>query len=134
MIGNFSDDLGDLYVFFDDGEVESLESGPVTGAVVDADSPDLEPGSIEVSYDQDTRLQRPVVDRYSGECVGDFKVVIGEEVYDSLIKGEVYDRPAGKYDGVPHGADVQLLPDGETGGFNQLVEELDELEEEYIHS
>ncbi|QKQ97955.1 hypothetical protein GKQ38_00255 [Candidatus Nanohaloarchaea archaeon] len=133
MIGNFSDDFGDLYVFFDEGEVENLESGPVTGTVVDADSPDLSAGSIEVVYEPDLQCSRPLAGRENEEgSVGEFQVVVGENTYNDLLDGEAYSSPAGDYQSLPSDADIRMMPPGETGDLDYLLEELDELKENYI--
>ncbi|WEL23771.1 hypothetical protein [Candidatus Nanohalovita haloferacivicina] len=128
MIANFSDDTGELYVFFDEGELENLDEGPVTGSVADADNRDLGAGDMYVSYEEDLHFQRPVVGReVENGDIGDFEVVLGENVYDKLLDGEVYEFPGGRYHSIPQGAEVKLMPYGENGGMDQLYSELDEL-------
>lgn len=129
MIANFSDDTGELYVFFDEGELENLDQETdIEGTVTDADNQDLGTGDMYVGYEENLHFHRPVVGRDSenGE-VGDFEVVVGEHVYDKLLDGEVYEFPGGRYHSIPKGAEVKLMPNGEKAGLDTLYSELEEI-------
>ena len=127
MIGNFSDDYGDLYVFFDEGDVENLDQGPVRGAVADIDNPGLEAGSIEVVYNEGLHGSRPLIGREQGDSIGEFQVVIEDSVYKELVDGEVYCNSVGKYNSVPSDAEIALVPCGEED-YEGLLEDLEALE------
>ena len=127
MIGNFSDDFGDLYVFFDEGDVENLDEGPVTGLVADIDNPDLGPASLEVVYDESLHGSRPLIGREQDDSVGDVQVVIEDKVYGELVDGEAYTGSVGRYNSVPARSEIALVPAG-SDQYQDVLEELDDME------
>lgn len=126
MIGNFSDDFGDLYVFFNEGEIEGLEDESVTGYLADIGNPELT-GSVEVVYDETLHGSRPLVGRESNGSLGDVKVVIEDNVYGKLVDGEVYSGSVGKYNSVPGRAEVALVPN-DAAEHQELLEDIEALE------
>lgn len=127
MIGNFSDDFGDLYVFFDEGDVENLGEGPVTGRVVDIDNSDLGSGSLEVVYEEDLHGSRPLVGRKHDGYVGDVTVVLEDTVYGKLVDGEAYTGSVGRYNSVPARSEIALVPAG-SDRYQEVLEEFDNME------
>ena len=127
MIGNFSDDYGDLYVFFDEGEIEVLDDGSISGYLTDIDNPDLGSGSVEVVYNENLHGSRPLVGRESDGSIGDFQVVIEDRVYDRIVDGGVYSGSVSRYNSVPSRAELVLVPD-EAEKHQSLLKELEALE------
>lgn len=126
MIGNFSDDFGDLYIFFDEGEIEGLENGAVTGYLADIDNPELA-GRVEVVYDETMHGSRPLVGREPNSSLGEVQVVIEDKVYGKLVDGEAYSGSVGRYNSVPSRAEVALVPE-DAEEHQDLLEEIEALE------
>ena len=100
----------DLYVFFEEGDLEELEQGLVEGVVEDSSRPSLGDGDLVFRYLGDMHSSRPGVATYEGDGVSDVEVVIDDSVYGDLVGGEVYDGGVGDYHEIPGDATVRFFP------------------------
>lgn len=114
----------DLFVFFEEGDLEALRQGSVEGLVYDSEDPGVLSGEALVRYEEDTHGSRPGVARYSGEGVDDVEVVLGDSVLDSLEEGGVYSDGVSDYQEVPSDAAVKFFPPGEYENFDSTYQAL----------
>jgi hypothetical protein len=115
----------DLYIFFEEGDLEALRQGSVEGLVYDSESPGVLSGEALVRYEEGFHGSRPGVARYPGEeAVDDVEVVFGEGVLDSLEDGSVYSDGVSEYEEVPSDAAVKFFPPGEYDNFDSTYQAL----------
>ncbi|PSH01030.1 MAG: hypothetical protein BRC30_00425 [Nanohaloarchaea archaeon SW_7_46_7] len=100
----------DLYVFFEEGDLERLEQGLVKGVVEDSSRPSLNEGDLVFRHVDDMFSSRPGVATYEGAGVSDVEVVIDDSVYNNLVDGEVYEGGVGDYQEIPRDASVRFFP------------------------
>jgi len=109
----------DLYVFFEQGDLEELEDGNLDGVVENSEDPDLGEGEILFRYEEDMYSSRPGVARYENGGVPDLEVVVDDGIYSNLVEGEVYDNGVSDYQELPSDAVVRFFPPGRRDNFEQ---------------
>jgi len=114
----------DLYVFFEEGDLEALEDGSVDGVVEDSSRPSLGDGELVFRYEVDMHSSRPGVATYEGEGVPDLEVVVDDSVYGNLVDGEVYDSGVSDYHEIPGDATVRFFPPGSRDIYSSEYEAL----------
>jgi hypothetical protein len=126
MIVNFADDVDNLYIFLEDGDVEEIEDG-VTGPVLDTDRPHFGPGELDVSYDDNVHISRPQIGRevVDGRSIDNFEVVVGDDVYSSLRDDEVYHGRVGSYQDLSSAGKIWFFPVEDRGGYEYLFDKLE---------
>lgn len=126
MIVNFADDVDNLYIFLEDGDVEEIEDG-VAGPVLDTDRPHFRPGEFEVNYEDEAHFLKPQIGREPSEeeLVDDFEVVISDNIYDSLREGDVYHSRVGPYQDLSSAGKVWFFPAGDRAGYDYLFNDLE---------
>jgi len=111
----------DLYVFFEDGELEELEKeGSLDGVVEASEDPGFSEGDILFRYEEDMYSSRPGVAVYDSEDPDsihgseyDIEVVINDRIYSTLEDGEVYDNGVDNHQEVSSDAEVMFFPEGQ---------------------
>lgn len=114
----------DLYVFFEDGDLEQLEDGDLDGVVENSEDSSVDEGDILFRYEEDLFSSRPGVARYEDDGVPDLEVVIDEGVYSNLVDGEIYDNGVSDYQELPSDATVRFFPPGKYDDFDSTYQAL----------
>lgn len=124
MIANFAEDVSDVWVFLDEGDLEALESESIAGDVLDTGRPGQEPGAVELSYSPESTDMRPDVERVDEDGVSSLEIDVPDHVYQKLADDSVYHDRVGAFQDLPEASKIWIFPYRETGQYDYMKNDL----------